>query len=360
MEHFTYTARPGRIIFGAGALQHLAREVTLLGARRAIVLCTPEQRPQAQTVADQLGSTAVGIFDRATMHVPVEIAKEALEWARRLSADCAIAIGGGSTIGLGKAIALQSSDAHPMPILAIPTTYAGSEVTPIFGVTEGGLKRTGTDLRVLPRTVIYDAELTLSLPVRMSITSGLNAMAHAAEGLYAQDRSPVMSLMAQEGIRALAAALPVIARTPTDLNARDEAQYGAWLCGTVLGSTGMALHHKLCHTLGGSFNLPHAETHSVVLPHSLAYNEAAAPEAMRQIASALGTASAPQGIHALAQACGAPTSLRSLGMREEDLDRATETACASPYWNPRPLDREGIRMLLQDAFAGLSPRSGSA
>jgi maleylacetate reductase len=359
MDPFIYTARPGRIIFGAGAIQHLAREIGLLGAKRAIVLCTPEQRAQAQAVVDQLGSAAVGIFDRATMHVPMEIAKEALERARQLSADCAIAIGGGSTIGLGKAIALQSSTEHPMPIVAIPTTYAGSEVTPIFGVTEGGLKRTGTDLRVLPRTVIYDSQLTLSLPVSMSITSGLNAMAHAAEGLYAQDRSPIMSLMAQEGIRALASALPVIARAPADLNARDEAQYGAWLCGTVLGSTGMALHHKLCHTLGGSFNLPHAETHTVVLPHALAYNEVAAPEAMRQIASALGRNFAPQGIHALAQECGAPVSLQALGMREEDLDRAADIACANPYWNPRPLDREGIRALLQDAFDGVSPRSGS-
>jgi maleylacetate reductase len=360
MDAFTYTARPGRIIFGAGALRHLAREIALLGATRAIVLCTPEQHAQAQAVVDQLGATAVGIFDRATMHVPVEIAKEALERARQLSADCAIAIGGGSTIGLGKAIVLQSPTESPMPIVAIPTTYAGSEVTPIFGLTEGGVKRTGTDLRVLPRTVIYDSELTLSLPVSMSVASGLNSMAHAAEGLYAQDRSPVMSLMAQEGIRALASALPAIARTPTDLNARDEAQYGAWLCGTVLGSTGMALHHKLCHTLGGSFDLPHAETHTVVLPHALAYNEAAAPEAMRRIADALGRNFAPQGIYALAQECGASMSLRSLGMREEDLDRATEIACASPYWNPRPLDREGIRTLLQDAFDGASPRTCSA
>jgi maleylacetate reductase len=355
IEPFVYNARPGRVIFGIGALQHLDREITLLGAQRAIVLCTPEQRAQAQAVADQLGARAVGIFDRAAMHVPVEIAQQAIERAKELGADCAVAIGGGSTIGLGKAIALAASADYPVPILAVPTTYAGSEVTPVFGITENGLKRTGTDLRVLPRTVIYDPQLTLSLPVAMSVTSGFNAMAHAAEGLYAKDSNPIMSLMAAEGIRALASALPMIVKAPGDLHARGQAQYGAWMCGTVLGSVGMALHHKLCHVLGGSFNLPHAETHTVVLPHALAYNAAAAPRAMAAIADALGAKSAPQGIHALALACGAPTSLRAIGMREEDLDRATEIACANPYWNPRPLQRDAIRALLQDAFDGANP-----
>jgi len=355
IEAFIYNARPGRVIFGAGALQHLEREMGLLGTQRAIVLCTPEQRAQAQAVADRLGTKAGGIFDRATMHVPVEIAHDAIECAKQLGADCAIAIGGGSTIGLGKAIALSASSEYPMPILAVPTTYAGSEVTPVFGITENGLKRTGTDLRVLPRTVIYDPELTVSLPVSMSITSGFNAMAHAAEGLYAKDRNPIMSLMAVEGIRALATALPLIAKEPTDLHARGQAQYGAWMCGTVLGSVGMALHHKLCHVLGGSFNLPHAETHTVMLPYALAYNAASAPQAMTLIADALGVDSASQGFHALALACGAPTSLRKIGLREEELDRATEIACANPYWNPRPLQHDAIRALLQDAFDGVRP-----
>ena len=355
IDAFVYNARPGRVIFGAGALQHLEREMDLLGTRRAIVLCTPEQRAQAQAVADRLGTRSAGIFDRAAMHVPVEVAQAAIGHAKELGADCAIAIGGGSTIGLGKAIALAAPPEYPMPILAVPTTYAGSEVTPVFGITENGLKRTGTDLRVLPKTVIYDPQLTLSLPVSTSITSGFNAMAHAAEGLYAKERNPIMSLMAAEGIRALATALPLIAEDPADLHARGKAQYGAWLCGTVLGSVGMALHHKLCHVLGGSFNLPHADTHTVVLAHVLAYNAASAPEAMTLIADVLGATSAPQGFHALALAVGAPTSLRELGLRQEDLDRATEIVCANPYWNPRPLQRDAIRALLQDAFDGASP-----
>ena len=212
-------------------------------------------------------------------------AREARDEAQRLGADCAVAIGGGSTTGLGKAIALDSG----LPILAIPTTYAGSEMTPIYGLTEGGVKKTGRDARVLPRTVIYDPELTLTLPLAMTVTSAMNAIAHAAEGLYAHDGNPIIALMAEEGIRACAAALPRLAADPRDLDARGDALYGAWLCGTVLGAVAMGLHHKLCHTLGGSFNLPHAEVHTVILPHALAYNAAQAPEAMARIARALGT-----------------------------------------------------------------------
>ncbi len=360
MDPFVYTARAARVVFGAGSLSQLEREIGLLGARRALVLSTPEQRAQADAVVARLGDAAVGVFDRATMHVPLEIAREAIAEARRLGADCAVAIGGGSTIGLGKAIALESPADAPLPILAIPTTYAGSEVTPIFGLTDSGVKRTGTDLRVLPRTVIYDAELTTTLPVGLSVTSGINAIAHAAEGLYAQDRNPVMDLVAQEGIRALAGALPKIVTAPGDIGARGEAQYGAWLCGTVLGSVGMALHHKLCHTLGGSFNLPHAETHTVVLPHALAYNRGAAPKAMTKIAAALRFEDAALGLQRLACDCGAPQSLRALGLAEADLDRAADLACANPYWNPRPLDRPMIRGLLQDAFDGAAAGASTA
>ena len=351
MKNFTYTGLPARVVFGAGSLQTLEREIEGLGARKALVLSTPEQRASAERVADLLGARAVGVFDRAVMHVPIETAREARELARQLGADCAVAIGGGSTTGLGKAIALDSG----LPILAIPTTYAGSEMTPIYGITEGGMKKTGKDARVLPRVVIYDPELTLTLPVGMSVTSGINAIAHAAEGLYAADRNPVMDLMAKEGIAAIGRALPAIKNVATDLAARSDALYGAWLCGTVLGSVGMALHHKLCHTLGGSFNLPHAETHTIVLPHALAYNAAAAPEAMRAIAAALNGRSAAQAVFDLARDNGAPVALRDIGLQEADLDRACDIAMQNQYANPRPLERAAIRQLLQNAFEGARP-----
>ena len=350
---FVYQAAPARVIFGAGSLQHLEREVLMLGAERALILCTPEQRPGAQAIMERLGSRAVGVFDRAAMHVPIEVAREVRQIAQACAADCAIAFGGGSTIGLGKALALESD----MQILAIPTTYAGSEMTPIYGLTENGLKRTGKDARVLPKTVIYDPELTLTLPVGLSVTSGINAIAHAAEGLYANNANPIMNLIAEEGIRALASGLPGIYSNAADIAARSEALYGAWLCGMVLGNVGMALHHKLCHTLGGSFNLPHAQTHTVVLPHALTFNAPFAADAMHRMARALGTNDAAQGIYDLARANGAPLTLRELGMTEADLDKAAEIASANPYWNPRPISRDAMRGVLQNAFDGTPPRS---
>lgn len=351
MKAFTYQATATRVVFGTGRLDALAEEIERLGARRALVLSTPEQAASAEKVASLLGARAAGVFPRAVMHVPIETARAAREEAARLGADCAVAIGGGSTTGLGKAIALESA----MPIVAIPTTYAGSEMTPIWGITEAGVKKTGRDARVLPRTVIYDPDLTLTLPYALTVTSALNAIAHAAEGLYAHDGNPVTALMAEEGIRASAAALAPLRDDPRDAAARADALYGAWLCGTVLGSVAMGLHHKLCHTLGGSFNLPHAEVHTVVLPHALAYNASAAPEAMARVARALGTNSAASGVFELARRHGAPTSLAAIGMPADGLDRAADLAAATPYPNPRPLERAALRELLQRAFDGTPP-----
>jgi maleylacetate reductase len=351
MQAFTFVSHPQRVLFGAGTLRQTAAELDAIGARKAIVLCTPQQRAQAEQVADLLGERAAGIFDAAVMHVPIETAREARRFASQHGADCAVAIGGGSTIGLGKAIAFDSG----LPILAIPTTYAGSEMTPIYGLTEDGIKRTGRDLRVMPRTVIYDPQLTLGLPVGMSVVSGINAIAHAAEGLYAADGNPVTSLLAEEGIAALGRALPAIRRDAADVQARADALYGTWLCGKVLGSVGMGLHHKLCHTLGGSFNLPHAETHTIVLPHVLAYNANAAAPAMQRIARALGGADAAQAVYALARDNGAPLALKDIGLQAGDLDRACAIALDNEYPNPRPIEAKALRQLLQNAFEGVAP-----
>ena len=348
---FVFTAQPARVVFGAGSLSRLAEEVQALGAHKALVLCTPEQRKPAQVASDLLGHLSVGIYDGAQMHVPIESARKAREHARSLGADCMVAIGGGSTVGLGKAIALESS----VPIIAIPTTYAGSEMTPIYGITEDKVKKTGRDLRVLPKTVLYDPELSATLPLRMSIVSGMNAIAHAAEGLYAKDGNPVMSLMAEEGIRALAVGMRGVFARSDDSQARSECLYGAWLCGSVLGHVGMALHHKLCHTLGGSFNLPHAETHTIVLPHALAYNSHAAPEAMQRIARAIGADSAAGGLFDLAKDLGAPTALKDIGLQERDLEVALKVALANPYWNPEPIVEEAVRALLRNAWEGRRP-----
>jgi maleylacetate reductase len=348
---FIFQAKPTRVVFGPGSLQQLEHELAQLGGQRAMVLCTPGQRALGEAIMQRLGERAVVLCDFATMHVPVEIVARARQQALRHAVDCTVAIGGGSTIGLAKALALESG----LPIIAIATTYSGSEATAVYGITEAGLKRTGTDLRVLPKVVIYDPALTLALPIALSVTSGINAIAHAAEGLYAKDANPITSLMAEEGIRNLAAALPALHAAPGDLAARSSALYGAWLCGSVLGSVGMSLHHKLCHTLGGSFNLPHAPTHTVVLPHALAYNAPYAGAAMQRIAKALGAANAAAAVQALARDNGGPLSLRELGMQACDLDRAAQIACANPYWNPRPIEYPAIRQLLQNAYDGAEP-----
>ena len=355
MNDFTFTSHSQRVVFGAGALNRLEAEVDLLGARRVMVLATSEQRKDAERIAAILGVRVAGLFDKAVMHVPIEVAREARDLARKLDADCAVAIGGGSTTGLGKAIALESD----FPILAIPTTYAGSEMTPIYGITEAGLKKTGRDNRVRPKTVIYDPELTYSLPLPLSVSSAINAIAHAAEALYAPDANPITDMMAVEGIAAIGRALPLLTRSDEVTNirrGRADALYGAWLCGSVLGAVAMSLHHKLCHTLGGSFNLPHAETHTIILPHALAYNETSATAAMERIAGALGGTGAAQAVFDLAKNSGARLALKDIGMKAADLDEACSIAMENQYSNPRPLEKAAIRELLQRAYEGARPQ----
>jgi maleylacetate reductase len=351
---FTYQALPMRVVFGPGSLASLPDEVAALGLTRVLVLCSPEQEVTGKQVAAALGERAAGVLAEARMHVPIEVATRARDMAGELGADGCVAVGGGSAIGLGKAIALE----HDLPVIAVPTTYAGSEMTPVWGLTEGGAKRTGRDIRVLPRSVLYDAELTVTLPPGLSATSGMNAVAHAVEGLYAPDATPIVSLMAEEGTRALAAALPRVVADGGDLDARGEAQYGAWLCGAVLAATTMSLHHKLCHTLGGTLDLPHAQTHTVVLPHALAYNQPAAPDAVAALSRALGGVPDPaRELWELAGRLGAPRSLSELGMAEDDVPRIAGLAVANPYANPRPVTRDGVEALLRAAWAGEPPNA---
>ena len=351
MKNFVYTGLPMRVVFGTGSIACLADEVEKLGAKRALVLSTPGRGDSVRKVAESLGGRLAGIYAKAVMHVPVEVAEDARRVAKELGADCCISVGGGSTTGLGKAIALTSG----MPIISVPTTYSGSEMTTILGMTEGGAKKTLRDPKVLPRTVIYDPALTLGLPVAISAASGMNAMAHCVEALYASDGNPISSLQAEEGIRALAAALPRLVKAPLDMEARSDALYGAWLSGVSFATTGMGLHHKLCHVLGGTFNLPHAETHSIVLPHAARYNRDAAPEAMARIARALGATDAPQGLWDLEAGLGLEMRLAGIGMPKAGLERAAGIATVSPYPNPRPVEYAGVLSLLHDAYEGRRP-----
>lgn len=346
-------ANTQRVMFGAGLRKSIASELRRLGASKAMVLSTPHQNNSALEMAELLGPLASGLFCKARMHTPVDVTEAALAHVKECGADSLVALGGGSTTGLAKAIALRSG----LPQIVIPTTYAGSEATPILGQTENGVKTTLTDPRVLPEVVIYDAELVATLPVEMTVTSALNAMAHAAEALYATDRTHESTSLAIEGLGAFVRGLPDLIANPHDLAAREASQRGAWACGAVLGRVGMALHHKLCHSLGGAFDLPHAETHAVILPHAIAYNARAASDQLRPICDLLGGSEPGRALHDFTRSLKAPMSLRALGLRDVDLDRAAELACQTPYPNPRPVTERDIRALLQAAWAGTAPNS---
>lgn len=353
MDPFIFDLPRMRVVFGSGRRNLIRQEVEELRLKRVLIVADPIHVGIATALSEQLGALSAGVYDRVAIHVPAEVAEAGKAKVKASGADGCVSLGGGSSIGLAKIIARDMG----LPIIAIPTTYAGSEMTPVWGLTTGSLKRTGKDPNVRPKTVIYDPELLTSLPPKIAGPSGLNAIAHCVEGLYAENRTPLMSALAQEGIRAMAEALPKVVKNPQDLDAQGGALYGAWVGGVVMGSVGMALHHKLCHTLGGTFNLPHAETHAVVLPYATAFNIEFAPDAKRRLTDALGTPHVASAIHALGRAVGAPASLKALGLTAQDLDKAADLAIQTPYANPRSLTREDIRQLLEDAYQGVTPHS---
>lgn len=353
MRTFVRDAPPGRVVFGTGTLARVPEELDRLG-RTALLLSTRSAAAAAGELRTGLGSRLVGEFTGAAMHTPVEVTERALGVLRDSRAEVLVAVGGGSAIGLAKALALRTD----LPQLVVPTTYAGSEMTAILGETAEGRKRTQRSPAVRPEVVVYDVDLTLGLPPGLSATSGLNALAHAVEALYAPAVDPLTTLAGTEAVRLLAGALQRVVAAPADRAARTDALTGAWLAGGCLGVVPMGLHHKLCHLLGGTYDLPHAPTHAVVLPHVAAFNAAAAPEALGRVAAALGSGSASDaaaGLFALGRTLRAPRSLRELGMPEEGVDEICARAARDPYANPRPVDADGLRPVLRRAWAGDPP-----
>jgi maleylacetate reductase len=352
---FVHDVPGSRVVFGAGRRRELAVELHRLALTRPLLVADPGSKA-GEELSDLLAPRLVGRFDEVVMHVPADVAARAVEVARRAGADSVVAVGGGSAIGTAKAIA---KDTH-LPILAVPTTYAGSEMTPIWGITADRLKTTGRDPHVLPRVVVYDPELTVSLPPALTAASGMNALAHLVEGLYAPQVSPLAVLTAQDGIRALAVGLPAVVDDPTDLAARSEVTYGAWLAGWTLGTTGMGIHHKVCHTLGGTYDLPHAPSHSAVIPYAVAVNAHAAPEAMAAVEAAFRAAGrevdhAAGAVWDLRHEIGATESLSSLGFRTDQIDPAADLVVRGRPVNPRPVDHACARAVLTAAQAGDRP-----
>lgn len=348
MDHFTYTAQPSRVVFGSGTIASLPDEVSRLGARRVLLLAGPRHMPLGEKA---LGDLIVARFADAAMHTPVEVTERALSLARPADVDCVVAIGGGSTTGLAKALAARDGYRQ----IIVPTTYAGSEVTPVLGETENGVKTTRSGPEILPETVVYDVDLTLGLPADLTVVSAINALAHAVEALYAADANPATSAIATEAIIRIGQGLAAVHEDPVDVDGRSDLLTGAWLAGTCLASVEMGLHHKLCHTLGGSFGLPHAQTHTVLLPHVMRYNTAAAPEAMMTIADALGVVDAPSGTFDLIAALDGPTSLAPFGFNDADIPRAVEIALGTQYPNPAEVTGDGLTGLLANAVAGRRP-----
>lgn len=354
---FVHDVPASRVVFALGAIEQVGAEASRLGGARVMLIAGGPEAALASSIESQLGDRIVTRFTDVTMHVPVEIAQAAVQQAQDHGVDLLLSLGGGSSTGTAKAVALQTG----LPILAVPTTYAGSEMTSIWGLTENQRKTTGRDPRVLPRTVVYDPMLTVGLPVDLSAASGMNAMAHLVEALYAPGISPISFMQAKEGIRALAAALPRVVAAPADLDARSDALYGAWLAGWALGTTGMGVHHKICHVLGGAYNLPHAPMHSAVLPYATAYNEQAAPVAMAAIVEALQqagqpAASAASGLFDLQRTIGAPTCLADVGFDPASIEEAAALVVAGAPVNPRAVDAVGMHALLTDAVAGGRPQ----
>ncbi|GII24073.1 maleylacetate reductase [Planosporangium mesophilum] len=349
---FDHDTLPQRVRFASGAAaENLAAEISTLGASRVMVIAGEAERELARTIAGNL--PVAHWHHEVAMHVPVAVAERARTEAATHGIDALVSVGGGSTTGLAKAVALTTG----LPIVAVPTTYAGSEATNVWGLTADGRKTTGTDDRVLPRAIVYDAALTLSLPPALSVASGLNALAHCVDSMWAPRTDPIDRAVAGEGIRALRIGLPLVADDPTGLEGREHALYGAYLSAVAFASAGSGLHHKICHVLGGMFDLPHAQTHAVVLPHVLAFNAPAAPEAERRIAAAFDAPTAVEGLNRLRERLDAPTALRTYGMPGDGIAAATEAVLAAvPANNPRTVTPDDIAGLLRAAWEGADPR----
>jgi maleylacetate reductase len=353
-----HTFLPGRVVLGAGSLDRVAGEVENLGVRRVLVVATKSARDAADLVEIQLGDRFAGRIDGVAQHVPTEVAEAARAKAREIGADGIVAIGGGSAIGLAKAVALTSGAtaggvAGGVVIVAVPTTYAGSEMTAVWGETAGGSKTTGTDLRVLPRVVVYDPVLSQHLPKKVTAASVANAIAHCVEAVWTPKADPITETTAVEGLRALTTGLRDVLTEPIDLDARSNLLYGACLAGSALATAGTGLHHKLCHLLGGTYNLPHAETHAAVLPQVARINAPAVPQAKVRLETALGTSDLATGLFDLFTAAGVPTSLRELGLTEDQVNEAAKTFQSTD--NPIPVTEDLVREILTRAWAGTRP-----
>ncbi|MEA2627530.1 MAG: maleylacetate reductase [Candidatus Binatota bacterium] len=347
---FTHEGVPTRIVFGIGSRHGLADELDRLGLSQVVLIASGSSRAEADALVGVLDHRLTWRVDGVRQHVPAELAAEVTADAIRVGADGVVTLGGGSATGLGKAVALSG-----LPLVAVPTTYAGSEMTPVWGVTTDGRKETGRDPQVLPKTVLYDPELTFGLPPLTTAASGMNALAHCLEALWAAGASPLAGPLALDGARTLCEAVPAAVAEPWDAKVRGRALVGACQAGMALATAGTGLHHRLCHVLGGRYDLPHAQTHAALLPHVVGFNEPVLGALAARMAIAVGSGRASTGVHDLAVRMGLCMALSELGMPESAIEEVAAEVAATPPPNPRPVDEAALRSLLRAAWEGDSP-----
>ena len=353
MEAFQHTFHPGRVLFGPGSIKKLSEEIKLLNAERVLFCCTPGRRKELETIIAPLDNFKVGVCDIAEQYVPAHVAKKGQKIAKETNADCVVSYGGGTSVGLAKAIALKLE----IPIISAVTTYSGSEMTDLQAILTDGKRIAYQSPSMLPKTVIYDAEQSMGVPLKILIPSGVNGIAHGVEAFYSQGTSPVNRILAGEGIKSLSSALRLLSSGKDSIKARGDGFYGAWLCGVTLCSAGVALHHKAAHVLGNTFGLEHSLVHSMVLPHSVAYNRAGISSVMEGISAALGDKEkdAAQALYVFISEIGIPTALKSLGMPKEGISIAAQMIAESPYPNPVPIEFKRILRMVENAWEGHPP-----
>lgn len=337
-------------MFGAGRATQVNARLRELGLSSALVVTTESGQRRYAPVIEAMGETVKARFTGAQPHCPIDVAKAALNAYLSAKCDCVVSIGGGSTIGLGKYISVEAGAPH----IALPTTLSGSEMTPLFGVLVDGEKRSRREPRALANTVVVDPVLAQSLPMRETATTGMNALAHCIEALYVPKSNPLTSQLALTGIDMLYRALTKLAVEPTDLEARTQAAYGATIGGLMVNSVGIGMHHRICHILGGRFEVPHGESNCVVLPHVLAYNASAVPEACAMMESMMG-ANPAVALQRLVRDLGAPVALSELGVPAERIAAIASEAFHHIDHNPLPVDETAVLKLLQASWAGEEP-----
>jgi maleylacetate reductase len=360
-----------RVLFGRGAASEVGREAGALG-ERVLFVCTPSLKasPHADRIRAVLGNLLVAEFTEVAPHVPRETVEAARALAMRERADVVVAMGGGSAIGVGKGVVLGNlGTPHPdliglppadsrstryenayspkggreIALIAIPTTYAGSELTPTVGITDLAEKRKFVQRNpvVLPKLAVYDVELTLDLSAELTASTALNALAHSVEAGYARNVNPLVPPVAEEGIRRILRSLPACIADGHDVEAREELLRGAYLGGFSIANATMALHHGLCHVLGGHTGIAHGVVNAIMLPHVMRFNAEFAPDALTPVVAAALVASLPL-----------PQRLRDAGVAAEVLPLIVQEAAASATVtaNPKPVSEADIIAILDSAW----------